>query len=156
MSFESADAIVRELYPDAQSLAESVGVTIPGYDTAGENWLRRVRDRFAGDAAEILAADYPEDAASDLGYSMMHGSTSLTWEIFADLQLWQFDADLLYSDCADVETAHSIRRIHGCTVLSGPEDLAKVAGTLLDEISSNLTSQMLWALKHVIDSATDE
>jgi hypothetical protein len=154
MSFENVEAIVRELYPDAQSLAESVGVERPEYDTAGENWLLRVRDRFAGDAAEILAADYPEDAASDLGYSMMHGSTAETWEIFADLQLWQFDADLLYSGSVEVpdERGYGTKHIDGCFVLSGPEDLANVAGLLLDEISSNLTSQMLYALKHVIDT----
>lgn len=136
------EARVRELFPHANALARAVGSGEPkNNDSPGARWLLHLRDSFAENIEEILAARYPSD---EIGYDALEVNTYTQWRIFADLELWSFDSELLATTIAEFPAA-SYRTESAPAIKYA--DLRDVAETLMAEIAGNLGQQILQALQ---------
>lgn len=146
-------AKVRELYPYANDLARAVGVAYPlNDDSPGAKWLYQVREYYADDWESILEADYPQD---ELEFTEGGGecNTYTQWLIFADLQLWQYDADATYSTQAEFPTRNwSTEKALAIKV----EDIPELAERLMEEIANTLQGIILSDLQKAVEDAADD
>jgi hypothetical protein len=122
-----------DLYPYANDVSRAAGVGYPASNTSpGAKWLMRIRDAFAEDAERIMTSAEPSD---EIEYDGMECYTAEQWRIFTDLALWQYDADIAYSDQAEFRTAYFTTESALAVRVS---DIPNLAGKLLDEIAGNL------------------
>jgi hypothetical protein len=151
VSFETADATVRELYPYANDLARSLGVAYPkDNDSPGAKWLLTVRDHFAEDADRILSADYPFD---EIEWDALEYNTYQQWLIFADLELWSFDADVTFSEHADFAARNFRTESHAAIKAS---ELPSLAQNIMAELANNLGHLIIQELQTVLVEAESE
>ena len=125
-------AKIKDLYPYANDLARALGVGYPDSNKSdGAQWLLRMRDAFAADMERIMSADCPQD---EIEYDSLECGTHYQWLVFTDLQLWDYDADITYSETAAFQTYTRTENVRAIRA----EDLRDLAGRLMDEIAGNL------------------
>jgi hypothetical protein len=136
-------AKIREIYPYANDIARAVGVGYPGSNTSvGAKWLLRIRDSIAERAEEIMSAVYPSD---EIDYDSLEVSTYAQWEIFTDLQLWQYEADITYSEHAEFHSSNSgsTESVPAIRV----SDIVDLAGRLMSEIAGAIGHMIVQELE---------
>lgn len=137
----NTDDKVKELYPYANDLARAVGVNYPkNNESPGALWLYRIRDYLDWDDMMELN----ESAGEEIPWESVETSTYQQWLIFADLELWNYDADDTYSQTAEFPARDFKTETHQAIKV---DDLSNLAESLLGEIANRLWSVIYQELR---------
>ncbi len=141
---------IKSDYPYANDIARAVGVAYPrSNESAGAKWLLRIRDAIANDADIIMASDDPYD---EVPYDGLECYTFAQWEIFLDLELWSYDADLTYCERADFRAGnYGTESVPAIRV----SDIPGLASRLLDEIAVNIGNLLIQELISARDESDE-
>lgn len=141
------DAKVKELFPYANDLARIAGVAYPrNNESAGAVWLYRIRDYMSEDWERILGSDEPTD---EIEWDAVETSRYQQWLIFADLGLWDYDADVTYSETAEFPARNFRKETLRAVKV---DDLPSLAERLLEEVANSVWAGILFELqKHAED-----
>jgi hypothetical protein len=140
MDFAQISAAVLADNEYAWKLARHVSVSDPDtLGSPGAKFLYEIRDSILNEAERILTADYPEDEVSEIADSAAEvGSTYETWQIFTDLELYNWESSM-YSD------DDTVRR----------GDITGYAQSVLWEVASDLANVIYGELVNAVEAANE-
>lgn len=134
-------AIIKEHFPNVNAIAYAVGLPdVSNPYSKGAQWLKEAAYYYEYDWERILSSGYPQD---EIQYEPLTPATAEQWEIFADLQLWRYQADVTYCETAEFRKGYGTESIPAIRV----DDIPELAGKLLAELFNQISNVILYLLQ---------